>query len=116
MILGGHIIIYSKDPDADRALVRDVLGFPHVDAGNGWLIFALPGAEAAFHPADENDAHEFYLMTDDVAAEIERLRAAGAKCDEIEDVRWGLRTWIGLPGGGKLGLYQPKHPVAIGGA
>jgi catechol 2,3-dioxygenase-like lactoylglutathione lyase family enzyme len=109
MINGAHVIIYSKDAEADRTFLRDTLGFPHVDVGHGWIIFGLPQAECAFHPSDENDRHELYLMTDDVEAEIRRLNAAGAACTDIENLGWGRRTHIRLPGGGVLGLYEPRH-------
>ncbi len=109
MIDGAHVVVYSKDSEADRAFFRDVLGFRHVDVGHGWLIFALPQAEAAVHPSDENDRHELFLMCDDLDAEIVRLNKSGAACSEVETVGWGRLTRIGLPGGGKLGLYQPRH-------
>ncbi len=113
MIAGAHIIIYSKDAEADRAFFKDVLGFDSVDAGRGWLIFALPPAEVAFHPNDENDKHEFYLMCKDIHAEVDSLKAQGVKCSEIHDEPWGLLTMITLPGGGEVGVYEPKHPMAI---
>jgi len=112
MISGAHMILYSKDADADRAFFRDVLNFHSVDAGHGWLIFALPPAEVAVHPAEENGQHEIYLMCDDVAATIKTLESRNIKCDPIADQRWGRLTQITLPGGGKLGLYQPRHPIA----
>jgi catechol 2,3-dioxygenase-like lactoylglutathione lyase family enzyme len=112
MISGAHVIIYSADAEADRAFFRDVLGFPSVDAGRGWLIFALPPAEISFHPAAENDNHEFYLMSDDVAATIQTLEQQKIKCEPVADLGWGLLTHLSLPGGGRLGLYQPKHQVA----
>ncbi len=114
MIIGAHIIIYSTDAEADRAFFRDVLGYPSVDAGHGWLIFALPPAEIAVHPAEKNDTHEFYLMCDDLAAEMSALAVKGVACSEVQEERWGRVTRITLPGGGKVGLYQPKHPTAIG--
>ncbi len=114
MIIGAHAILYSADADADRAFFREVLRFPSVDAGDGWLIFALPPSEMALHPADINGNHELYLMTDDVAAEIARLRAAGVKCTAVKDEGYGLMTSISLPGGGSLGLYQPRHALAHG--
>jgi catechol 2,3-dioxygenase-like lactoylglutathione lyase family enzyme len=114
MISGAHMILYSKDADADRAFFRDVLKFPAVDAGHGWLIFALPPAEIAVHPEETNGRHEVYLMCDDVAATVESLAAKNVTCEAVNDLRWGLLTYITLPGGGKLGLYQPKHPVAAG--
>jgi hypothetical protein len=114
MISGAHIILYSKNADADRGFLRDVLGFKSVDAGHGWLIFALPPAEAAVHPAEENGAHELYLMCDDLKAEIAVLASKGVQCSQVEEQRWGSITSVPLPGGGKLGLYQPKHPTALG--
>lgn len=109
MIIGAHAIIYSKDPDADRGFLRDVLEFPHVDVGEGWLIFGLPPAEVAVHPADDNDLHELYLMCDDVAGLVSELRARGTECGPLQQQGWGLLTHITLPGGGKLGVYQPRH-------
>jgi catechol 2,3-dioxygenase-like lactoylglutathione lyase family enzyme len=113
MTSGAHVILYSKDAEADRAFFRDVLGFPSVDAGHGWLIFALPPAEAAFHPADGNERHELYFMCDDLKAEISELEKKGVRCTEVHQERWGSITKIRLPGGGELGLYQPKHPTAL---
>ncbi len=112
MITGAHVILFSTDADADRAFFRDVLGMDHVDAGGGWLIFKLPPSELAFHPSDENDKSEFYLMCDDVDAEIARLTSLGHACDPIREERWGRLTRVALPGGGKLSLYQPKHALA----
>jgi len=112
MINGAHIVIYSKDPEADRAFFRDVLGLGAVDAGHGWLIFALPPAEAAFHPAEKNDAHELYLMCDNLKSTMEGLRGKKVQSSAVKEERWGLLTSITLPGGGKLGLYEPKHPRA----
>ena len=114
MISGAHVIVYSKDAAADRIFFRDVLRFPCVDAGHGWLIFALPPAEAAFHPTDENDGHELYLMCDDLKAEMVVLRRQGVVCSEVQEARWGSITKIRLPGGSEVGLYQPKHPTALG--
>ncbi len=113
MIIGAHVIIYSTDAEADRAFFRDVLGYPSVDAGHGWLIFALPPAELAMHPAKENDVHELYLMCDDLAAEMSSLKDKGVECSEVQEAPWGSITRFTLPGGGKVGLYQPKHPMAI---
>ncbi|HEX2569007.1 MAG TPA: extradiol dioxygenase [Polyangia bacterium] len=109
MIHGAHVIIYSKNAEADRAFVKDVLGFRHVDVGHGWLIFGLPPSELAVHPSDDNDRHEFYLMCDDVEAEIRRLGTHGVTCEPVADQGWGRVTRIKLPGGGTLGLYQPRH-------
>jgi hypothetical protein len=113
MINGAHVIVYSKDAESDRAFFRDVLKFPAGDAGLGWLIFALPAAEAAFHPG-ENDVHELYFMCDDLKATMESLKAKKVNCGAVNEERWGSVTTISLPGGGKIGLYQPKHPTAIG--
>ncbi len=114
MIFGAHIIVYSKDADADRNFLRDVLGFPSVDAGHGWLIFRLPPGEAAVHPG-ENDRHELYFMCADLDAEIAALNKKGVACSKVHKERWGSITKIRLPGGGEVGLYQPKHPMAIEG-
>jgi catechol 2,3-dioxygenase-like lactoylglutathione lyase family enzyme len=113
MISGAHVILYSRDPEADRAFFREVLGFPSVDAGHGWLIFALPPAEAAIHPADGAAAHELYFMCDDLAAEMSSLRSRGVSCTPVQELRWGSLTRMRLPGGGQVGLYQPRHPTAL---
>jgi len=110
MINGAHVVVYTKNAEADRAFFRDVLGFPSVDAGYGWLIFAMPTAEAAFHPSEENDRHELFLMCDDLKAEMATLRVKGVECAEVTEARWGSITKLRLPGGGEIGLYQPKHP------
>jgi hypothetical protein len=109
MITGAHIIIYSTNPEADRAFFRDVLEFPHVDVGHGWLIFALPPSEVAVHPADANGRHEFYLMCDDVKRLSATLKAKNIACSPIHEEQWGSLIEATLPGGGKLGIYQPKH-------
>ena len=114
MISGAHVIVYSKNADTDRAFFRDVLGFKSVDAGHGWLIFALPLGEAAFHPSDENGPHELYFMCDDLNAEMASLAKKGVKCSDVQEARWGSITKMRLPGGGEVGLYQPKHPTALG--
>ena len=113
MIFGAHTVVYSKDAEADRRFLRDVLGLRSVDAGRGWLIFELPAGELAVHPAEENGAHELYFMCDDLKAEIATLAEKGVQCAKIEEARWGSITKVGLPGGGAVGLYQPKHPLAI---
>jgi catechol 2,3-dioxygenase-like lactoylglutathione lyase family enzyme len=115
MILGLHSIIYAQDADKVRAFLRDVLGFKSVDAGHGWLIFAAPPAELAAHPIEpgEKPHHEFYLMCDDLKATIKDLADKGVQCSEVTEARWGSSTAIQLPGGGELGLYQPKHPTAL---
>ena len=112
MITGAHVIISSTDPEADRAFLRDVLRFPHVDAGDGWLIFALPPAEVAVHPAEASGRHELYLMCDDVEATVAELGGKGIEfTGPVSDQGWGRLTGIRLPGGGEVGLYQPRHPV-----
>jgi hypothetical protein len=112
MIHGAHIIVYSKDADADRAFFRDVLKYPSVDAGHGWLIFALPPAEVAVHPSDENDVHKLYLMCDDIHELMAEMKASDVSCTAIDEQRWGSVTYVTLPGGGQVGIYRPKHPLA----
>jgi catechol 2,3-dioxygenase-like lactoylglutathione lyase family enzyme len=114
MISGAHVVVYSKDADADRAFFRDVLGFKSVDAGHGWLIFALPPGEVALHPSEENGLHELYFMCEDLKAEMASLATKDVKCSKVEEARWGLITKMRLPGGGEVGLYQPNHPTALG--
>jgi hypothetical protein len=109
MINGAHVVIYSRDAESDRALLKNVLKFSFVDVHGGWLIFKLPPAEVAVHPSDDNDMHELYLMTDDLDPEIAALRQAGVPCEEAAQQAWGRATRIKLPGGGTLGLYQPRH-------
>jgi hypothetical protein len=109
MIIGAHSIIYSKKPEADRAFLRDLLKLPSVDAGDGWLIFGLPPAEVAVHPSNENDVHEFYFMCDDVQALTVAMRKRGITCGTVQNRGWGLLTQVTLPGGGMLGIYQPRH-------
>ena len=109
MINGAHVIVYSKDAEADRALLKNVLKLRNVDVGGGWLIFALPPSEVAVHPSDENDLHEFFLMTDDLDAEMARLKKGGVGCSEPAMQGWGRLTKVKLPGGGEVGLYQPRH-------
>jgi hypothetical protein len=111
VISGAHVIVYSKDAEADRVFFRDVLGLASVDAGHGWLIFALSPAEAAFHPAEDNDRHELYFMCADLKAEMRDLASKNVICSPVQEERWGSLTRISLPGGGHVGLYQPKHPT-----
>ena len=112
MITGAHAILYSGDPDALRAYLRDVVGLgDSLDAGGGWLIFALPPAEVAVHPA-ETAGCELFLMCDDLDATMAELRGRGAVLADVGEERWGRVTYLELPGGGRLGLYQPRHPVA----
>lgn len=113
MIIGAHTILYSNDAEKDRVFFRDVLGFNSVDAGRGWLIFALPPGELAVHPAEEDESHELYLMCDDIKKTVRELKEKGVNCGRVEEARWGSITRIALPGGGKLGMYEPKHPLAI---
>ena len=107
--------VYSRDADADRAFFRDVLEYPHVDAGGGWLIFKLPPAEVACHPAEGSEVrHELYLMCDDVRSTLEELRAKGVKpAGEVSDQGWGVLAHVEVPGMGPLGLYEPRHPSPL---
>ena len=118
MLIGAHSIIYSTNPDADRDFLRDVLKLPNVDVGEGWLIFGLPPTEVAVHPSNVNDLHEFYLMCDDVDAFVAQMKTHEVLCGPVQNQGWGLLTHIILPGGGKLGVYQPLHarpqPMAVG--
>jgi len=109
VVTGAHVIVYSKDAAADRAFFREAFGFSSVDAGDGWLIFALPPAELAVHPAESNDRHELFFLCADIKAEMAALKAKGIRCSEVQEERWGSITKIRLPGGGELGIYQPKH-------
>jgi hypothetical protein len=109
MITGAHSIIYSTNPEADRAFLRDVMKLPNVDVGGGWLIFGLPPAEVAVHPSDKNNVHELYFMCDDVEAFIVQMKKHNITCSSIEKMAWGALTHLTLPGGGKIGVYQPRH-------
>ena len=109
MIIGAHSIIFSKNPGSDSAFLRDVLKLGHVDAGGGFLIFGLPPAEMAVHESSKNDVHEFYFMCDDVAAFVADMKQRKVKCSAVKDQGWGLLTQLSLPGGGKIGVYQPRH-------
>lgn len=112
MIFGAHLVLYSRDPEADRRFLAQTLEMESVDAGHGWLIFALPPGEVAVHPAESSGA-ELYMMCDDLAAEMAKLATRGVSCSPVDEARWGSITKIALPGGGEIGLYQPKHPLAI---
>ena len=109
MITGGHSIIYSTNPDADRAFFRDVLRLSNVDTGGGWLIFGLPPAEVAVHPSEKNNVHEFYLIVDDVKSFIDDMSKKSILTSPVQTEQWGLLTQLTLPGGGKLGVYEPRH-------
>jgi glyoxalase/bleomycin resistance protein/dioxygenase superfamily protein len=123
MINGAHFLLYSKDPETDRAFMRDVLEFRSVDAGRGWLIFALPPAEIAVHPASENSGipnvedgvvgAALYMMCDDLSATMKQLQSKKVKFSAVEEAQWGTVTTFPLPSGAKVGLYQPKHPTAL---
>ncbi len=123
MIKGAHFLIYSKDPEADRAFFRDVLQLRPVDLGHNWLIFALPPSELAVHPAESDFVQKhaehdllgsvLYLMCDDLDETMELLKAKNVTCSAVEKARWGAFTIVGLPSGGAVGLYQPSHQTAI---
>jgi hypothetical protein len=124
MFSGAHILLYSRNPEADRAFFRDVLKFRHVDAGEGWLIFALPPAEAGIHPLEDQGSHgetsgghlttaELYLMCSDLQGMIEGLKKQGVRCSEVETAGWGMKTTIVLPSGSEIGLYQPRHRTVV---
>ncbi len=115
MITGVHAIIFTPDADADRAFFRDVLGLSSVDAGGGWLIFALPPAELAAHPTDAAAHHELYLMCDDIHGTVAQLEAKGVTLSSrISDEGFGLMTTLALPSGRPLSLYEPRHPTPLG--
>jgi predicted enzyme related to lactoylglutathione lyase len=118
MITGMHTIVYGEDADKVRSFFKDVLGLSSVDAGHGWLIFAAPPTEIAAHPTEPGSPgkHEIYLMCDDVEKTVAELTAKGVEFTApITEERWGRLTELRIPGGGKMGLYQPKHPLAHGG-
>ncbi|HSU87549.1 MAG TPA: hypothetical protein VLL56_01855, partial [Terriglobia bacterium] len=109
MIIGAHSIIYSRNPEADRAFLKDVLQLTNVDVGHGWIIFGLPPSEVAVHPGEKNDVHEFYLMSDDIESFVAEMKRHNIDCSPTQQMGWGLLTHVTLPGGGKLGVYQPRH-------
>ena len=109
LVSGAHMIVYSKDPEADRPFFRDCLKLSNVDAGHGWLIFALPGSEAAFHPG-KNGTQQMFLLTDDIEAFVAAMKRQGRACSPLSKQRWGTLTYLKLPAGGKIGVYQPSHP------
>jgi hypothetical protein len=109
MITGAHSIIYSSNAEADRDFFKNVLKFPNVDIGHGWLIFGLPPSEIAIHPSTQSGLHEFYLLCDDIHSLVKEMTGNKIVCTAVETQRWGLLTYLTLPGGGKLGIYEPKH-------
>jgi predicted enzyme related to lactoylglutathione lyase len=114
MINGAHTIIYSRDAEADRAFFRDVLEWGHVDVGHGWLIFALPPSELAVHPGETGNTHELYLMCEDIEAFRKEMMGRDISCTDVERQPWGLLVHITLPGGSRLGVYQPLHERPVG--
>ena len=113
MINGSHVVVFSRDPEADRAFFAEVLDLPDVDAGGGWLIFKLPPAELAVHPSEGPAGHELFFMCDDVEATVRDLRAKGVEfTQDVSEERWGRLTRFRLPGGGEVGMYEPRHPRA----
>jgi catechol 2,3-dioxygenase-like lactoylglutathione lyase family enzyme len=109
LINGAHIVIYTKNAEADRAFFRDVLNLSSVDASHGWLIFAMPPFEAAFHDSEHNDKHELYFMCDDIEVTLKDLQLKGVKVSAMNEQRWGKLASLTLPGGGSIGIYEPKH-------
>jgi hypothetical protein len=118
-ITGAHVLLYSSEPEKVRAIMRDVFGWKHVDAGGGWLIFGLPPAEIAVHPAegatfDAGHRHQFTLMCDNLQTTITELTAKGVEvAGEPHNERWGVHVMLDFPGGLTVMLYEPHHPVAI---
>jgi hypothetical protein len=112
MIFGAHVVLFSEDPAADRAFLGDAFDLASTDAGGGWLIFGLPPAEVAVHPSESPGA-EMYFMCRDLSEEIERLAGRGIACSPVEEARWGSITKVRLPGGGEVGVYQPRHPTMV---
>ena len=113
MINGAHIVICSKDAEADRVFFRNVLKLSSVDAGHGWLIFAMPPSEAAFHDSEKNDQHELYFMCEDIVATLKELKSKKVKVSDVSEQRWGKLAKVELPGGGKIGVYEPSHPSPL---
>jgi predicted enzyme related to lactoylglutathione lyase len=122
VITGAHTLWYSKNPDADRAFLRDVIGLPAIDIGHGWMIFAMPPSEAAVHPAGEESggnadhsmmAAHVYFMCDDLDATLAELGKKGVLCGQPQRERWGIVSHLRLPSGGEIGIYQPLHQTAI---
>ena len=109
MINGTHMVIFSKNAEADKKFLKDVLELPNVDVGDNWLIFGLPPSEVAVHPTESEEKHEIYLMCDDILEFKKELAEENISCSDIDDQGWGLLCQINLPGGGKLGVYEPRH-------
>ena len=109
MLIGAHSVIYSSNPEADRNFLRDVLHLPHVNVGDGWLIFGLPPSEVAVHPSEKNDVHELFLMCDDIDGFVTEMQAHNIACGPVQNQGWGRLVRVTLPGGGTLGIYQPRH-------
>ena len=109
MITGAHVMLFTKDEEADRAFLRDVLELPCIDSGGGWLIFKLPPTEMGVHGHEQNDLHQLYLICDDLDATIARLAEKGVTCSEPMTASWGRATSVPLPGGGKIGVYEAHH-------
>ena len=112
-IIGMHALMYSKKDEETRRFFREVLGFRSVDAGHGWLIFAAPPTELAIHPTENDEHHELYFMCDDIEATVADLQAKGVQTQPIQEQRWGRMTQLTLPSGDRLGIYEPRHPMAI---
>jgi len=109
LISGAHVMIFTRDEDADRAFLLDVLEIPSIDGGGGWLIYKLPPAEMGVHGGEQNDVHHLYFMTESLDAAITQLASRGVECGEPFTASWGRATSVPLPGGGKIGLYEPRH-------
>jgi hypothetical protein len=114
MIIGAHVMLQSRNPSADKAFFGGVLNLPSVDAGGGFLIFGVPPAEVAIHDSDRNDVHQLYLMCEDAGRFVKEMQRLGIACTEPAQQRWGTLFEITLPGGGKLGVYEPHHPRPSG--
>jgi catechol 2,3-dioxygenase-like lactoylglutathione lyase family enzyme len=113
LITATHVVIHTKDPEADRAFFRDVFKFDSIDAGHGWMIFAMPPLETAFHGSEKNDQHELYFMCDDIVATLKDLKSKNVTVSDVNEQRWGKLATFTLPGGGKIGVYEPKHPSPL---
>jgi hypothetical protein len=108
MITGAHTILYSSDPEADRNFLQNVLHLTNVDLGHGWLIFGLPPSEIAVHPA-EQPSTELFFLCENIQQFIQQMAEEKIPCDPVQNKRWGHLTYLTLPGGGKIGVYEPLH-------